>query len=83
MKQATSIAHHMVKECGMSDKVGLRTIESPKRMMIGESLSASTVESADSEIKKILFDSYERAKPILKTNSKNTKRLLKLFLSTL
>uniref|UniRef100_A0A336MV38 CSON005758 protein n=1 Tax=Culicoides sonorensis TaxID=179676 RepID=A0A336MV38_CULSO len=80
LKQATNIAHHMVKDWGMSEKVGLRTIESPKGMMTGESLSASTVESVDSEIKKILSDSYERAKAILKAHSKEHKALAEALL---
>lgn len=80
LKQATNIAHHMVKDWGMSDKVGLRTIESPKGMMTGENLSASTIESVDHEIKKILSDSYERAKAILKTHAKEHRALAEALL---
>lgn len=80
LKQATNIAHHMVKDWGMSDKVGLRTIESPKGMMTGENLSATTIESVDLEIKKILSDSYDRAKAILKTHAKEHKALAEALL---
>lgn len=80
LKQATNIAHHMVKDWGMSDKVGLRTIESPKGMMTGENLSSTTIESVDHEIKKILSDSYERAKAILKTHAKEHKALAEALL---
>lgn len=80
LKQATNIAHHMVKDWGMSEKVGLRTIESPKGMMTGENLSSTTIESVDHEIKKILSDSYDRAKAILKTHAKEHKALAEALL---
>lgn len=81
LKQATSIASHMVREWGMSEKVGLRTIESAKGLgMSPEVLSPSTVESVDNEIKKILSDSYERAKAILKHHAKEHKALAEALL---
>lgn len=65
----------------MSEKVGLRTIDTNKgAMMASESLSASTIESVDQEIKKILQDSYERAKTILKTHAKEHKALAEALL---
>jgi len=45
LKQATSIATHMVKDWGMSDKVGLRTIEGAKGFQASETLSSTTIES--------------------------------------
>lgn len=45
LKQATQIATHMVKDWGMSDKVGLRTIEGPKGLVQSETLSHSTIEN--------------------------------------
>lgn len=45
LKQATSIASHMVKDWGMSEKHGLRTIESAKGMQPNETLSSTTMES--------------------------------------
>jgi ATP-dependent metalloprotease len=45
LKQATSIASHMVKDWGMSDKVGLRTIEGAKGIQASETLSSTTIES--------------------------------------
>lgn len=80
LKQATNIASHMVKEWGMSEKVGLRTIESPKGLMTPETLASSTTEAVDTEIKKILQDSYERAKAILKLHAKEHKALAEALL---
>ncbi|XP_053677327.1 ATP-dependent zinc metalloprotease YME1L isoform X2 [Anopheles nili] len=80
LKQATSIAAHMVKEWGMSERVGLRTIEGPKGFGQNEVLSPSTIESVDNEIKKLLNESYERAKAILKQHSKEHKALAEALL---
>lgn len=81
LKQATSIASHMVRDWGMSEKVGLRTIETAKGFgATAEVLSPSTVEGVDNEIKKILNDSYERAKAILKQHAKEHKALAEALL---
>lgn len=80
LKQATSIATHMVKDWGMSEKVGLRTIESSKGMFPTESLGPNTVEAVDAEIKRILSDSYERAKAILRKHAKEHKALAEALL---
>ncbi|KAH8413790.1 hypothetical protein KR222_008227, partial [Zaprionus bogoriensis] len=80
LKQATSIATHMVKDWGMSDKVGLRTIESAKGLGPGDCLGPNTVEAVDAEIKRILSDSYERAKAILKKHTKEHKALAEALL---
>lgn len=80
LKQATSIATHMVKDWGMSEKVGLRTIESPQGLITNESLGPNTVETVDAEIKRILNESYERAKVILRKHAKEHKALAEALL---
>ncbi|XP_005177130.1 ATP-dependent zinc metalloprotease YME1L isoform X2 [Musca domestica] len=80
LKQATSIATHMVKDWGMSEKVGLRTIESNKGMFPNETLGPNTVEAVDAEIKRILNESYERAKNILRKHAKEHKALAEALL---
>ncbi|CAD6998577.1 ATP-dependent zinc metalloprotease YME1 homolog isoform X2 [Ceratitis capitata] len=80
LKQATSIATHMVKDWGMSDKVGLRTFENAKGLVASESLGPNTVEVVDAEIKRILNESYERAKAILRKHTKEHKALAEALL---
>lgn len=75
MKQATSIATHMVKDWGMSEKIGLRTLAENTKPFSGESLGPSTNEQVDNEIRRILAESYERAKHILKAHAKEHKAL--------
>ncbi|KAK3858124.1 hypothetical protein Pcinc_018365 [Petrolisthes cinctipes] len=77
LKQATNIATHMVKDLGMSDRVGLRTFEDGSNQLIGtgDSLGQSTKEAIDLEIKKLLQESYERAKTILKVHAREHKAL--------
>lgn len=66
----------MVKEWGMSDKVGLRTVEdSSKAYVPVNDLGPQTTELMDSEIKRLLQESYERAKFILKAHAKEHKAL--------
>lgn len=64
----------------MSERVGLRTIEGPKGFGQNEVLSPSTIESVDNEIKKLLNESYERAKAILKQHAKEHKALAEALL---
>jgi ATP-dependent metalloprotease len=53
----------MVKLFGMNEKIGQRVFDDK------DPLSPATQELLDQEIKKILQDSYDRAKNILKTHS--------------
>ncbi|CAD0251388.1 unnamed protein product [Spodoptera exigua] len=81
LKQATSIACHMVREWGMSEKVGLRALEPARPALHGpEQLGPYTNELVDGEIKKILSDSYDRAKAILRNHAKEHKALAEALL---
>jgi ATP-dependent metalloprotease len=55
VQQATAIAIHMVKDWGMSEKVGLRTHDGNNsgHVVVNE-LSPSTNDQIDSEIKRIM-----------------------------
>ncbi|KAF8795426.1 ATP-dependent zinc metalloprotease YME1L-like [Argiope bruennichi] len=81
LKQATAIATHMVKEWGMSDKVGVRTFDEDRNSLVVVSdLSATTTEVIDAEIKRLLSESYERAKNILKIHCKEHKLIAEALL---
>jgi len=62
LSSATNVATMMVTRAGMSDKVGLRVFGDD---MNGD-LSPSQREVIDGEIKRLMNESYERAKAILK-----------------
>ena len=77
-ENATQIAEGMVKTFGMSDKVGFRAHGDFKRLEFGSSGSEygpSTNELIDNEVKRLLQESYERAKSILRAHAKEHKQL--------
>jgi len=58
----------------MATQVGIRTFEDDNSgLVVVNELAASTSEAIDSEIKKLLQESYERAKNILKTFNREHK----------
>lgn len=60
----------------MSDKVGLRAIEDNSKSLVAvNDLGPNTSEQIDQEIKRMLQESYDRAKSILKTHAKEHKAL--------
>ncbi|OAF71568.1 hypothetical protein A3Q56_00695 [Intoshia linei] len=63
LKQATAIASAMIKQYGMSTKVGLRYFESSDSEILA---SESCKQLMDAEIKQILDESYDRAQKIIK-----------------
>ena len=76
-RTATNLATQMVKTLGMSDKIGTRVFESSKD---GDTLSPQTQELLDQEIKRLLQESYDRAKNILKTHSYELKLIAEALL---
>ncbi|KAH8023070.1 hypothetical protein HPB51_010854 [Rhipicephalus microplus] len=71
----------MVKEWGMSEKVGVRTFdEDHSSLIVVNELAPNTSEVIDAEIKRLLHESYERAKAILKTHQKEHKLLAEALL---
>ncbi|XP_011305303.1 ATP-dependent zinc metalloprotease YME1L1 isoform X3 [Fopius arisanus] len=75
LQRASEIAASMVKNYGMSEKAGFRTQYEEK-----PEYSPSTNEVIDGEVKRLLQESYDRAKNILKTHAKEHKLLAEALL---
>jgi len=72
LSQATKLARHMVREWGMSDRVGPMAWESQQHVFLGEDLMGSardysdeTARIIDEEVATILRDQENRAREIL------------------
>ena len=74
IKQATQMARAMVTQYGMSEKVGLINYANEDEVFIGRDLAQTrgyadqTAAVIDSEVKRIIDESHERAKQILEEN---------------
>jgi cell division protease FtsH len=76
LMRATEIARAMVTEFGMSDKVGAINYDSNKRPMFLDipmprergAFSEETAQLIDSEIKRIMTDSHEQARSVLRAH---------------
>jgi len=73
LKKATATAMYMVRQLGMSEKLGIRFYD-PR------STSDATNELIESEVRRLLSESYERAKSILKQHADAHKRLTEALL---
>jgi ATP-dependent Zn protease len=71
LKRATELASNMVKQFGLSEKVGLRdfSINEGNTFVNVNELSPQTTELIDQEIARLLKESYDRAKKILTEKS--------------
>ncbi|XP_064610256.1 ATP-dependent zinc metalloprotease YME1L-like [Liolophura sinensis] len=80
-QSATAIATAMVKRFGMSEKVGVRVFDdndpfdSGLSMLKVNEVSPAIQEQVDHEIKRILQESYDRSKAVLRTHSSEHKAL--------
>jgi len=77
LEQATSIARRMVREWGMSDKVGPMAWSGQQQVFLGEDLmtsgreySDSTAQMLDEEVSRILHEQEQRAHQILTQHRK-------------
>jgi len=75
IERATEIAHQMVCEWGMSEKLGPITFgKKEEQIFLGrdftqqQDYSENTAVAIDAEVRRIILESYERAKKILTTN---------------
>jgi len=75
---ATNLAKSMVKNFGFSDRVGL-AVHVNREEMYNE-FSNTTLENIEQEVKRILNESYERARQTLKTHKKELDLLAEALL---
>jgi len=87
LQRATDIATSMVKEYGMSEKLGYVTYEKEKNpLFLSSSLFSSreyseeTAKQIDEEVKKIADDTYRKAKEILTAKKNELGELARLLL---
>ncbi len=87
LQRATDIATSMVKEYGMSEKLGYVTFEKEKRPLFLQSpfpsskdYSEETAKEIDEEVKRIIDETYSKSKRILVQNKGRLKELANLLL---
>jgi len=87
LQRATDIATSMVKEYGMSEKLGYVTFEKEKKpLFLPSSLfpsreySEDTAKQIDEEVKKIVDETYHKAKEILMAKKGELEELARLLL---
>src|SRR3989339_347190 len=87
LERATDIAMSMVREYGMSEKLGPMTFQNGKKSQFfdfgfrtGRELSEEVSKEIDSEVKKIIFDTHIRVKEILMNNKDRSQILAKLLM---
>ncbi len=87
IERATEIAHKMVCEWGMSEKLGPMTFgKKEEQIFLGrdftqqQDYSEATAVTIDSEVRRIITESHERAKKILTTNLELLHKVAKTLL---
>jgi len=74
MERSTSLAHRMVCEFGMSERLGYRSYGENKPVFLGKDMthernySEETARIIDEEVKSLIDDGHKRAREILKEN---------------
>ncbi|MEP6477199.1 MAG: ATP-dependent zinc metalloprotease FtsH [Actinomycetota bacterium] len=82
LEMATQIAHAMVAEYGMSEKVGPMSLghEEPNPFFSGPKVSAATAQTIDEEVTRLLNEAHDQAERILKEHRELLDKLSALLL---
>jgi cell division protease FtsH len=87
LQRSTDIATSMVKEYGMSEKLGYVTFEKEKKPLFlpssflsSKEYSEDTAKQIDAEVKKIIDETYQRVKEILTSQKGKLEELARLLL---
>ena len=82
LEGATAIAEAMVRKLGMSEKIGLRVIADNQGFGgRGQDLGPGTTEMIDSEVTRLLNESYKRAFSLLKAHRRELDLLAEALLN--
>jgi ATP-dependent metalloprotease len=82
LEGATAIAEIMVKKLGMSEKIGLRVIPDSQGFAgRSQELGPATTELIDSEVSRLLNESYKRAIGLLKSHRRELDLLAEALLN--
>jgi cell division protease FtsH len=86
LQKATEIARTMVTQFGMSEKVGLVSLEGPRTplflpvpMQTPREYSEETARTIDEEVKRTLSETHAKVREILSTHRQTLERLAKLL----
>jgi cell division protease FtsH len=87
LQKATEIARTMVTQFGMSERLGLVSLEGPRTplflpvpMHVPKEYSEETAQTIDEEVKKILSEAHARVSEILSSHRQALEELAKLLL---
>src|SRR4030095_949501 len=86
IEQATSLARNMVTRWGMSDELGTVQLESSRNPYLGggyvatKPFSEETARLIDAEVLRIINESHDQAKNLLKTHRKQLDALVEALL---
>ncbi|HEX7126928.1 MAG TPA: ATP-dependent zinc metalloprotease FtsH [Thermodesulfobacteriota bacterium] len=86
LTRATDIARSMVKEYGMSDRLGPVAFDKPRRSLLGAEIdgrgeySEATAQTIDSEVRRILDASQVRVRALLEANRDVLERVARRLL---
>jgi cell division protease FtsH len=87
LQRATEIARTMVTQFGMSEKIGLVSLEGPRTPLFlpvpvqtTRDYSDDTARVIDAEVKQILADTHQKVKEILATHRAALEKLAQLLL---
>jgi cell division protease FtsH len=87
LQKATEIARTMVTQFGMSEKLGVVSLEGPRTpmflpvpMQAAKEYSEETARTIDQEVKKILLDAHGKVRELLSARRQALERLAKLLL---
>lgn len=88
LEQATSIARRMVREWGMSDRVGPMAWSGQQQVFLGEDLMTSgrefsdaTAQLLDEEVSRILLEQEQRAHEVLTKHRRGLERVAEVLLT--